>query len=116
MGMLHCKLTAKELVFTANNIKQQPGVGLTLASEDLDPRIGCDSRIRPIEETKTLELSTGKTLKLGIGLSHKDQDLIETTLKNNANLFAWSAADLSSVDPQVTIHKLSIFRKARYVS
>ena len=92
-------LRLKKSVLIANNIEQQPGAGPTLIGEDLDPRIGCDLRIELVEKTKTLELSTGKTLKLGASLSHNDQDLIKTTLKSNANLFAWSMADLSRVDP-----------------
>jgi len=38
------------------------------------------------------------------------------TLINNIDLFAWSAADLPDVDPQVAVHNLSINKEARYVS
>jgi len=89
---------------------------LRLTGEDLDPRTGCDSRIEPVEETKTLKLSLGKALKLGVGLSCRDQDLVEETLKHNADLLVCSAVDLSSIDPQVVVHKLSVFREVRYVS
>jgi len=37
-------------------------------------------------------------------------------MKSNANLFAWSIADLPKVDPQVVVHILSIYRETRYVS
>jgi len=109
-------LRPKELVLTTNNIEREPRVGLTLIGEDLDPRIGCDSHIEPVEDTKSLELSLRRNLKLGVGLSHNDQDLIEATLKSNKDLFAWSATNLLSVDPQITVYKLSIYREPRYVS
>ena len=44
------------------------------------------------------------------------RDILTPTLINNTDLFAWSAADLLSVDPQVASHKLSIYKEARYVS
>jgi len=87
-----------------------------LVGEDLDPRIGCDSQIEPIEETKGLEVSSGETLKLSVGLSNGDQAMVEATQKDNADLFTWFATDLLEVDPQVVIHRLSIFKEARYVS
>jgi len=91
-------------------------LSLTLYGEVLDPRIGCDSRIEPIEDTKALELSPGRILKLGVGLQWDDHDIITPTLKDNADLFAWLAAYLPDVDPQVVVHKLSIHKEARYVS
>jgi len=63
-----------------------------------------------------LELSVGRNLKLGAGLSHNNQDLIETTLKNKMDLFAWSITYLLGVNSQIVVHKLSIYREARYVS
>jgi len=76
-------LWPKESVLTTNNIDRNPGAGLTLTREELDPRTGCNSRIELVEETKTLELSLGKALKLGAGLSYSYQDLVEETLKDN---------------------------------
>jgi len=38
------------------------------------------------------------------------------TLIAKIDLFAWSAVDLPRVDPQVVVHKLSIYKEARYVS
>jgi len=38
------------------------------------------------------------------------------TLIRNTDLFSWSAADLPDVSPQVTFHKLSIYKEAKYVS
>jgi len=38
------------------------------------------------------------------------------TLIANTDLFTWSIADLPGIDPQVAVHKLSIYKEARYVS
>ena len=109
-------LRPKELTQITNNIERHLGTGLTLTGEDLDPRICCDSRIEQVEDTKPMTISLGKSLQLGVGLSHNDQDLIEMTLQDNTDLFTWLAVDLPNVDPQIVVRKLSIYREARYVS
>jgi len=109
-------LRPQEPALTIHNIERQPSSGLTLSGEDLDPIIGCDSRIEPVEDTKALEITHGRILKLGVGLQRDDHDIIAPMLKDNTDLFAWSAADLSCVDPQVPVQKLSIHKEARYVS
>jgi len=99
-------LRPKDLVLAANNIERKPGASITLTGEDLDRRIGFDSRFEPVKETRALELSPRKALKLGASLSHNDQALVEETLKGNADLIAWSATILPGVASQVAIHKL----------
>jgi len=34
-----------------NHIEQPPGSGIALSGDDLDPRVGWDVRLKPIEET-----------------------------------------------------------------
>jgi len=109
-------LRPREPTLTTHNIERQPGSDLTLSGEDLDLRIRCNSHIEPVEDTKVLELSPGRILKLGVGLQRDDHDVIIPTLQDNIDLFAWSVADLLGVDPQVAVHKLSIHKEARYVS
>jgi len=53
-------LRPKDPILTANNIERQPEAGLSLADEDLDPKLDFDSCIEPVEDSKTLELSAGK--------------------------------------------------------
>jgi len=80
-------LRPKEPTMVTNNIKRHPGAGLTLADEDLDPRMCFDSRIEPVEDNQPMTISPCKSLKLGAGLSHSDQALIKITLKDNTDLF-----------------------------
>jgi len=99
-----------------NHIERPPGSSIALSGEDLDPRIGWDVRLEPVEDTTPLELPNGHSINLGTGLNSDERATITPILINNTDLFAWSAADLPGVDPQVASHKLSIYKEARYVS
>jgi len=103
-------------ILQTNHIERPLGSEIALSSDDLDPRVGRDIRLEPIEETTPLELPNGRIIKVGTGLESEQRDIITPTLVGNTYLFAWSAADLPTVDPQVVSHKLSIYKEARYVS
>jgi len=103
-------------VLQTHNIERQPGSGITLSDEDRNPIVRCDLRIEPVEETRTLELSIGRILKLSAGLQQDHCDVLTTTLTTNANLFAWSAEYFPDVDPQIGVHKQSIYKEAKYIS
>jgi len=99
-----------------NHIERPPGSDIVLSSEDLDPNIGRDVRLEPFEDTTPLALPNGHSINLGTGLNSDERATITRILINNTDLFAWSAADLPGVDPQVASNKLSIYKEARYVS
>jgi len=99
-----------------NHIERPPGSGIALLGEDLDPRVGRDVRLEPVEETSPLELPNGHSINLGTSLNLDERAIITPILVSNTNFFAWSAADLPGVDPLVTSHKLSIYKEARYIS
>ena len=99
-----------------NHIERPPGSGIVLLGEDLDPKVGPDIRLEPVEETSPLELPNGHSINLGTGLNSDERAIITLILTNNTDLFAWSTTDLPGVDPQVASHKLSIYKEARYVS
>jgi len=104
-------------ILQTHNIERLPNSEIAPFGDDFDPRIGSDSRIEPIEEIVSLELSNGRVLKLGAGLQQEHHDVLAPTLTANTNLFAWSAVDLPCVDPQVAVHnKLSIYKEAKYIS
>jgi len=102
-------------ILQTHNIERPPNFDIALSGDDLDPRVGRDSRIELVEEIVSLKLSNGCTLKLGTGLQQEQRDILAPTLIANADLFAWWAAYLPGVDPQVAVHKLSIYKEARYI-
>ena len=109
-------LRPKIPILQNNHIERPSGSGIVLFDDDLDPRVGRDVRLEPVEETTPLELPNGHTIKLGTRLESEQREVITPTIVAKLDLFAWSAADLPGVDPQVASHKLSIYKEARYVS
>jgi len=103
-------------ILQTNHIERPPGSGIALSRDDLDPRVGRDARLEPVDETIPLELPNGCTLKLGTGLQHDQREMLKPTLISNTNLFAWSATDLPGIDTHVAVHKLSVYKEAIYVS
>jgi len=99
-----------------NHIKRPPSSGIALSGEDLDPRVGQDIHLKPVEETSPLELPNGHSINLSTGLNSDERANITPILVSNTDLLAWSATDLPWVDPLVASHKLSIYKEACYIS
>jgi len=57
-------------ILQTHNIERPPGYDIALSRDDLDPRVGRDARLKPVDETLPLELPNGRTLKMGTGLQH----------------------------------------------
>ena len=112
MASLRLQLPIQE----TNHIERPPGSRIALSGEDLDPRVGRDVRLKPIEETSPLELPNGHSINLGTRLNSDECAILTPVLVSNIDLFAWSAADLPRVDPLVASHKLSIYKEAHYIS
>jgi len=51
-------------ILQINNIERPPGYNIALSGDYLDPRVGCDARLEPVNDTIPLELPNGRTLKL----------------------------------------------------
>jgi len=103
-------------ILQANHIERPPGSDIALSGDDLDRGVSWDARLELVDETIPLELPNGRTIKLGTTLQHEQRQILTPTLISNTDLFAWFAVDLPNVDPQVTTHKLSIYKEARYVA
>jgi len=103
-------------ILQTNHIECPPGSDIDLFGDDLDPKVGWDARLEPVDETTPLEFPNARTIKLGTGLQPEQREILTPTLISNTDLFAWSTADLPIVDPEVASHKLSIYKDARYVS
>ena len=99
-----------------NHIERPPGSNIALSGEDLDPRVGRDVRLEPVEETSPLALPNGHSINLGTSLNSDECVIITPILINNTDFFAWSTANLPRVDPLMASHKLSIYKEARYIS
>jgi len=112
MASLHPQLPIQQ----TNHIERPSDSGIALSGEDLDPRVGRDVRLEPVEETTPLELPNGHSINLGTRLNSNERAIITPVLVGNTDLFAWSAANLPGVDPLVASHKLSIYKEARYIS
>ena len=76
-------------ILQTNHIERLPGFEIALSSDDLDPRMGRDTRLELVEETIPLELPNGRAIKLGTGLQPEQRDILTPTLINNTDLFAW---------------------------
>ena len=54
-------------------------------------------------------------MKIGTGLPDLARKQIKACLRENADLFAWSAVKMPSLDPEVACHQLAIDPSARAV-
>jgi len=99
-------------ILQTNHIERPPDFDIALSGDDLDTRVGRDVHLEPVDETIPLELTNGRTLKLGTGLQHDQREILTPTFINNTDLFAWFVADLPGVDLQVVVHKLSVYKEA----
>ena len=74
-------------ILQTNNIERPSDSDIVLSSNDLDPRVGRDVRLEPVEETTPLELPNGRTIKLGTGLESEQREIITPTIVANLDLF-----------------------------
>ncbi|XP_020216893.1 uncharacterized protein LOC109800524 [Cajanus cajan] len=96
-----------------NVIRQEMTKGL-----DLDPRLGEEERIEPAEDLVSFEL--GRTLEqvthMGSQLNKDDSNQVKRTVRDNKDLFAWTASDMPGIDPKFLCHRLAVCRDARPVA
>ncbi|XP_068504438.1 uncharacterized protein [Phaseolus vulgaris] len=87
-----------------------------VALVDLDPRLD-DPRMEAGEDfqPKFLQENDRKTY-IGTSLKSDDREVISKTLIKNADLFAWTAADMPGVNPNVITHRLSLYKEARPIA
>ena len=55
-------------ILQTNNIERPPDSNIALSGDELDPRVGCGARIELVDNTISLDLPNGRTLKLGTSL------------------------------------------------
>ncbi|KAI5400275.1 hypothetical protein KIW84_065260 [Lathyrus oleraceus] len=92
---------------------------------DLDCRIGLDETeegrfpkerslghpVRPIPDGEFELIPLGndpeRTVKIGKGLPEETREELVACLKENSDLFAWNAAEMPELDPEIACHKLA---------
>ena len=83
---------------------------------DLDPRAEFEET-RPTfgEPLVTVTLGTDplRTARIGLTSSQEIRTKIERVLLANADLFAWSPADMPGIDPDFMCHKLALLPQAK---
>jgi len=82
----------------------------------LDPRLD-DPQMEAGEDLQSILLHDGdhKTYT-GTSLKSDNRKVISTTLVKNADLFAWIAADMPEVNPNIITHHLSIYKEAKPIA
>ncbi|XP_057724061.1 uncharacterized protein LOC130940023 [Arachis stenosperma] len=96
-----------------NSIKSEP-----ITSAELDPRADFEDRPMPNEELTKITLGNDpmKFTFVGTSMSSEDKKSLENFLRENADLFAWTSADMLGIDPSVITHKLALDPAARPIS
>jgi len=84
-----------------------------VAVTDLDPRVD-DIRVEPGEEVCSIPIKDPEhCTKIGDSLSGTERDELIKLLLDNIDMFAWTATDMSGVDPSIIVHLLAVCRVAR---
>ncbi|XP_047171701.1 uncharacterized protein LOC124839814 [Vigna umbellata] len=89
-----------------------------VAMADMDPRTNTEDRMEPLGELQSCSLGEKEEQYTSIGgnLEDDQKEAIGGTLRDNKDLFAWTATDMPGIHPSIMSHKLSFFRAARPVA
>jgi len=83
---------------------------------DLDPQLD-DPQMEAGEDLQPIFLrDKDRKGNMGTSLKPNDREAIGKTLTKNADLFAWTAADMPGVKSNVITHRLSIYKEARPIA
>uniref|UniRef100_A0A151UDF3 Transposon Ty3-G Gag-Pol polyprotein n=1 Tax=Cajanus cajan TaxID=3821 RepID=A0A151UDF3_CAJCA len=86
---------------------------------DLDPRSDShDERPSPVDELDDLQIGKlpGQSTKISRQLTPELRQQLEAEILKNADLFAWSSANMSGIDADFICHKLAIHKEAKPVA
>ncbi|XP_016173781.1 uncharacterized protein LOC107616323 [Arachis ipaensis] len=85
---------------------------------ELDPRADFEDRPMPNEELAKITLNDDpmKFTFVGTSMNTEDRKSLASFLQENADLFAWTSADMPGIDPSVITHKLALNPTARPIS
>ncbi|XP_017217112.1 uncharacterized protein LOC108194669 [Daucus carota subsp. sativus] len=87
---------------------------------DLDPRLPETlQKVGPVEDTVGIlvdENDASKVLFIGVRLDNLMRKKMVEFLRSNIDVFAWSHADMTGIDPNVMCHRLNIDPKKKGIS
>jgi len=87
-----------------------------VAVAELVPRLE-EVRVEPKEETQCVPLmGEDKVTKIGTSLSKEDANQLSRILQTNVDAFAWTAANMPSIDPTIIAHRLSTLKDSKSVA
>ena len=89
------------------NVSQLP-TRTDLPEMELNPRPTTDQGLRPIDELKEVEILPGRKMKIGADLDPITETALCCVLRTNMMSFAWSARDMSGINPDIFCHRLNI--------
>ena len=95
-------------------IEQQ--TDMTIPLEELDPHENYP-KPEPVEQTEKIQLGReeGRVTSIGSLLTHHEKTEITHFLRENSDVFAWSAANMPSISPSVIYHSLNVHPNAKPV-
>jgi len=82
-----------------------------LDPREVEPRLEAKDKLRHvplIDEERYTSVSTA--------IAVADAELIHQALKRNVDLFAWTVADVPSVNPEIITHQLSVYKETRPIA
>jgi len=111
-----CYVVSLKLTPTKTIVKRNINQRM-IAMTDLDPRINDDTRMKPSNDVTEWQLAgEGQNTRLGRGMTEDKVQMITKFLTDNRDLFAWTAEDMSGIDPRVMCHRLSVCKEAQPVA
>ena len=82
--------------------------GSKIRVDDLDPRENYP-KSELVEQTKEIEISgKGRTTQIGTLFDNNQKKEMEQFLRDNSDVFAWSAVEMPGISPSVICHSLNV--------
>ena len=102
------KQTVSELEVVMGDVLSIERNGSEINIEDLDPRKDYP-KPKPVEQKEEIDISNeGRTIRIETRLGHDQKCKMTRFLKENSDVFAWSAAEMPGIPLFVISHSLNI--------
>ncbi|KAL8092507.1 hypothetical protein AgCh_034686 [Apium graveolens] len=111
-GFVGVECPVKGIIKLSMTIVQEPRNGKVLPIEDLDIRENDEKRGKPAEDLILIPLALEdpeKVIFIGASLEEPLRGKLVKFLHENSDIFAWSAADMSGIDPELITQKLNVY-------